>query len=189
MQIDTFPRQLRGFKNSPTSSPSMEIHRPHRKDSRSTECLGNLGNRNRAAPSSWSVSQKGLSLCRETPTHLLEDASWSFFQEPFSIPSNCEGFHSFIIFVVPPCPLSNHLPVGYNQSKVEIMKNMNKNVLYSVIKYNFILFLRYPVQSILSYWKSFMKVFLIISIKHRTKTQDILPLYTIPSRKWTLIFF
>lgn len=97
VQINTFPMQFRGFKNSHTPSPPMQIHRPQGKNSCST--------------SAWAIWKTEMSnqhlpgqvlkrviLMLQTLTHLLKDA-WQIlsFTELFWIPSNCEGFHSLIL--------------------------------------------------------------------------------------------
>ena len=144
MQINPFPRQFKGLKNAPTSSPDPQIQRPQGKNSHSTECLGNLINRNGAASTFLGTFSKRLSSAGDAHTPPGRGLTDALHKEPF--PLNCEGFvHS----------CSN----DYNTERQESWRTWKETfrVLSSKIKYDFFYYYYISLSNwFLGYWESFM---------------------------------
>lgn len=138
MQMNTFPRQVRGFKSSPTSRPPMQIHRPQGKNSCSTKCLGNLQNR-KGATSLFLVNFSR----RSSPMQ----------ETPHTSPQRCLTDILLLTDFLNPTKLKAsipHLLVVTIKIRQESWRTWIETVciLSSKLKYDFILLPYFPVQSI-----------------------------------------
>lgn len=121
-KMNTFPMQFQGFKNSRTPSPCVQIHKPPGKHSCGTNAWAVWKSEREQPASSWWGSQKGHPLCQRPP-HISSKMPDRYSPSK----SLSESQQTGKVFI-------HSTYNGYTENKAGIMKNMNRNFSYSIIK-------------------------------------------------------